>query len=219
MKTRALIHVELRRFFAFPWNLRLALLIIPAVWFALWEHTPSPFIPIFALLFIGLESQYCNIFFRTPNEFEALSVMPVSWREIILAKNLANMLITLLCLPMATVLVVYFSPDSVSAGHFLKAGLYLVSVIFPLLHAGNLQSWVHPRRRVGWRMDDLAGGVLMGIFTAVFSLPYLLLVEAAGAPLFCVLYSLVAGYFWFSRSLNETARRVTQRPSSLCTAR
>jgi hypothetical protein len=219
MKTRALIHVELRRFFSFPGNLRVALLIIPAIWCALWEHTPSPFIPIFALLFIGLESQYCNIFFRTPNEFEALSLMPVSWKEIILAKNLASILITLVCLPIVTVFVLYFSPDSLPAGHFLKAGLYLVSVIFPLLHVGNLQSWGHPRRRVGWRMDDLAGGVLMGIFTAVLSLPYFLLVEVAGAPLFCVLYSLVAGYFWFSRSLQETAHRVTQRPNSLCTAR
>ena len=83
---------------------------------------------------------------RTPNEFEALSVLPIRWASIVLAKNLATMIITVACLPMICIPVLYFSTDTVPAGHFIKAGLYFVSVIFPLLHAGNLQSLLHPRR-------------------------------------------------------------------------
>jgi hypothetical protein len=219
VKTCALIAVEVRRFFTLTWNLRLAVLLVPAVWLALWEHMPSPFIPIIAVLFVGLEPQYCNIMFRTPNEFEALSVMPVHWKHIVLAKNLSTVLITLLCLPIVSILVLYFSPDIVPAEHFWKTGLYLVSVIFPLLHTGNLQSLAHPRRHLGWRMDDLAGGILVTAFLAVFSLPYLLLVEAAGVPLLCLLYGGAAGYFWFRHSLKETARRITQPANALCTPR
>lgn len=217
MRTRALITLELRRFFSSPWSLRLAVLVVPAVYLALWQHMPSPFIPVFAALFIGLEPQYCNIFYRTSNEFEALSVLPVRWTEIILAKNLATILITLLCLPIVSVLVLFFSPDVVPAGQFLRAGLYLGSVIFPMLHAGNLQSLQHPRRHMGWRMDDLAGAVLVAGFMAVFSIPYFVLVELAGAPLLCLLYTGAAGYFWFRRSLAATARRVIQSTGVLCT--
>lgn len=214
-----LITVEVRRFFSLPWNLRLAVLLIPAIWLALQEHMPSPFIPIFAALFVGLEPQYCNIFFRTPNEFEAMSVLPVGWTSIVLAKNLATLIITLACLPMISIPVLYFAPDTIPAGHFMKAGLYFVSVIFPLLHAGNLQSLLHPRRRLGWMMDDLAGGILMAAFAAVLSLPYLVLVEGVGSPSLCLLYSVGAGYFWFRRSLKETARRITHSAGTLCAAR
>ncbi len=75
---RALVSVELQRFFSHSWNLRLGFLIIPAIWLSLWQHAPSPFVPIFGALFIGLEPQFCNIFFRTPNELEALSVLAAS---------------------------------------------------------------------------------------------------------------------------------------------
>ncbi len=214
-----LIAAEVRRFFSLPWNLRLAVLVVPAIWLSLWEHMPSPFIPIFAALFIGLEPQYCNIFFRAPNEFEALSVLPIPWRRIILAKNLATLLISLLCLPIVSILQFYFYPDATPADQFLKAGLYFASVLFPLLHAGNLQSLLHPRRHLGWRMDDLAGGVLMAVFLAVVSIPYLVLEVVVESPLFCLIYTAAAGYVWFRHSLTNTARRAIDSTSDLCTAR
>ena len=215
---RTLFAVEVRRFFSSSWNLRLAVLAVPATWLALWEHMPSPFVPIFAALFIGLEPQYCNIFFRAPNEFEALSVFPLPWTHIILAKNLSTILITLICLPILSVVVLYFCPDLTPADHFWKAGLYLASVIFPLLHAGNLQSLQRPRRHLGWRMDDLGGSFLMAGIVLVFSIPYLLLVEAAGVPLFCILYAGAGAYFWLHRSVKDVASRVNDERSILCTA-
>ncbi len=219
MRVRALIGVEFRRFFSLPWNLRLVVLIIPAIWLALWGQMPSPFVPIFAALFIGLEPQYCNIFFRASNEFEALSVLPLPWEQIVLAKNLSTILITLICFPMLSILVLYFYPDITPADSIGKAGLYLGSVVFPLLHAGNLQSLQHPRRHLGWQLDDLAGGLIMACIVAVLSIPYLVLVEAAGAPVFCVLYIGAGAYFWLHRSVRETARRVTDSRGALCTAR
>ncbi|MBP1647394.1 MAG: hypothetical protein H6Q30_839 [Bacteroidetes bacterium] len=216
---RALISMELQRFFSFPWNLRLCFLIVPAIWLSLWQHVPSPFVPIFGALFIGLEPQFCNIFFRTANEFEALSVLPVPWPRIVLAKNLSTILITLICLPIISIIVLFFSPDIVPASQFWKAALYLASVIFPLLHAGNLQSLHHPRRRMGWEADDLAGGLLMACTVGVLSLPYLILVEGVGAPVLCLLYAGAGAYFYLRHSVHQTARRVIEARSVLCAAR
>lgn len=216
---RALVSVELQRFFSHSWNLRLGFLIIPAIWLSLWQHAPSPFVPIFGALFIGLEPQFCNIFFRTPNELEALSVLPLPWPRIVLAKNLSTIFITMICLPIISIIVLYFSPDIVPAPDFRKAALYLASVIFPLLHAGNLQSLQHPRRSLGWQMDDLAGGLLMACTVGVLSLPYLILVEGAGSPLLCLLYAGAGAYFWLRHSVHETARRVIEGRSVLCAAR
>lgn len=219
MKMRMLISADVRRFFSLPWNLRVAVLVVPAILLSLWGYMPSPFVPIFAALFIGLEPQYCNIFFHTPNEFEALSVMPLHWTDVILAKNLSTIVITLICLPIVSILVLYFSPDTAPAHQFINAGLYFLSILFPLLHAGNLQSLLHPRRHLGWHMDDLAGSVLMAVFLAVFSIPYFVLVEAAGSPPLCLLYAGATGIFWFRHSFATTARRVMDSTSTLCTAR
>jgi hypothetical protein len=219
MTMRALIGVEIKRFFSFGWNLRLAVLFMPATGLALWQYTASPFVPIFAALFVGLEPQYCNILFRTSNEFEALSLLPVPWKRIVLAKNLGTILITLICLPLVSVPVLYFSPETPPAMEFSNAGLFLLSVIFPLLHAGNLQSVLHPRRFMGWRMDDLAAAVLMAGFLAVFSLPYLVLVEAVGSPILCLVYAAGAGLLWYRYSLGAMARRVSQSTGVLCTTR
>jgi hypothetical protein len=213
-----LVDLEVRRFFSSAWNLRIVVLVAPAIWLALWEHIPSPFVPVFAAIFIGLEPQYCNIFYRSPNEFEALSLFPVSWTAVVLAKNLATILITLVCLPIVGVVVLYFYPDVVPADHFWKAGLYFASVIFPLLHFGNLQSVQHPRRHPGWRMDDLGGAFIIGAAVLVLSIPYVLSVEVAEAPLVALLYSGAGGYFWLRHAIRETARRVEDARSTLCTA-
>ena len=214
---RALVALELRRFFTSAGNLRLAVLLVPAIWLALWEHTPSQFLPVFAALFIGLEPQYFNIFFRSPNEFEALSLFPVAWTDIVLAKNFATILITVICLPLVSIVVFYFSPDAIPADHFWKAGIYLASVIFPLLHFGNLQSVQHPRRRTGWQMNDLGGAFLMAVIVLILSIPFFLSV-VAGAPLLALAYAMAWGYYWLYHAVRETARRVTDSRSVLCAA-
>jgi len=215
----SLITLELRRFFAVPWNLRIAVLAVPAIWLSLWPYTPSPFVPIFGALFIGLEPLYCNILFRAPNELEALSVLPLSWKRIVLAKNIATLLITLICLALLSIIVLYFAPIPPPSDHYWKGALYLGTVVFPLMQIGNSQSVQHPRRQIGWKFDDIAGGVLMGGFVAVLSIPYLLLVEGANAPLLCLPYIAAAAFVWFRRSPAQTSRRVTTQRSTLCAIR
>jgi hypothetical protein len=214
-----LITLELRRFFAAPWNLRIAVLAVPAIWLSLWPYIPSPFVPIFGALFIGLEPLYCNILFRAPNELEALSVLPLSWKRIVLAKNIAALLITLICLALLSIIVLYFATVPPPSDHYWKSVLYLGTVIFPLMHIGNSQSVQHPRRRMGWRFDDVAGGVLMGGYVVVLSIPYVLLAEGANAPLLCLPYIAAVAFVWFRRSPAETARQVTTHRSTLCAIR
>lgn len=216
---RALIGLELRRFFSLPWNLRLAVLAIPAIWLSLWPYSPSPFVPVFAALFVALEPQYCNILFRAPNELEALTVLPLSWKRVVLAKNVATLVITVICLVLMSIVVLYFAPMPPPPAHYGKAALYLGSVVFPLMQIGNMQSVQHPRRQVGWTFDDFAGAVLMAGFVAVLSVPYLVLAEGANAPLLCLPYIAAVGFIWFRRSLAGTARHVTTHRSTLCATR
>ena len=95
-KEWVLFNMEVRRFFSDRHNLKFIPLICLAVVLIVWPYIGSPFVPVVLAVFAGLESQYNNMLFRSPAEYETLSLFPVSWRHVILAKNLSTLTITVI---------------------------------------------------------------------------------------------------------------------------
>jgi hypothetical protein len=167
-------------------------------------------------LFAGLEPQFNNILFRTPLEFEALSILPIEWQRIVKAKNLATMLLVVVMFPIVAATLLYFSPSPVTLERTGEAGLYILAVVFPLMHVGNVRSVRHPRRESGWQIDDVAGMVELLISMAILSIPYLIFVEAMETPLLCIVYFIATAVFWWRYSIRKTAELIESRKTEIC---
>jgi len=211
-----LVRWEVRQFFASQTNLRFLLLLPPAVFLALWPYIGSPFTPAFLAVFIGMEPQYNNILYRTPREFESLSLFPLDFSVVVLAKNLATIVLTVVLAPAFSVIIGYFSPTPIGQQEIFPAALYLLSVLFPLLTAGNHRSLHSPRRVTGVSLNDAGEAVVTIVLLAVFSLPFFVFVTLMGTPHWCLLYSAAAGFFWYRNSVRDTARRIHQQRLRLC---
>jgi hypothetical protein len=209
---------EVRQFFASRTNLKCLLLIPPAVFLALWPYVASPFIPVFLAVFIGLEPQYNNILYRTPHEFESLSLFPLDFSVVVLAKNLATAVLTVALAALFAVIVANFSPAQIGWGELGKAGLYLLSVLFPLLMAGNTRSLHAPRRLTGVSLGDAAEAVVTVVIAAVCSIPFLVFVTILGMPEWCMLYAVATGAYWYTSSVRRTAQRIHLQRVRLCQA-
>ncbi len=213
-----LAHWEIRQFFASRTNLKCLLLLPPAVFLALWPYVGSPFVPVFLVVFIGLEPQYDNILYRTPHEFESFSLFPLDFSVVVLAKNLATMVLTVALAALSAVIVVYFSPAQIGPPEVGKSGLYLLSVIFPLLAAGNHRSLHTPRRLTGVSLNDAAEAVVTIVIVAVCSLPFLVFVTIMVTPEWCMVYSATTGVYWYKYSVRHTAQGIHQQRLRLCRA-
>jgi hypothetical protein len=191
-------------------------LTIAGVILVLWPYFKSPFVSVLIALFAGLEPQFNNILFRTPLEFEALSILPIEWQRIVKAKNLATMLLVVVMFPIVAATLLYFSPSPVTLERTGEAGLYILAVVFPLMHVGNVRSVQHPRRESGWQIDDVAGMVELLISMAILSIPYLIFVEAMETPLLCIVYFIATAVFWWRYSIRKTAELIESRKTGIC---
>ena len=211
-----IVRMELRQFFAHPRSLHVLPITCAGVFLVLWPYFPSPFVPVVLALFATTEPQFNNILFRTRHELESLSVLPANWERIVRAKNIATILLVAMMFPVVAATILYFSPAIVPVQNVWISALYVLSVIFPLLHVGNLRSIQHPRRVTGWQLDDAAGIVEILLVLAVFSIPFLLFVMAIQAPMLCLAYSLATAGFWWRRSIPTTAALIASRKTELC---
>ncbi len=213
---RALFKMELRQAFSARRIPPLACLALLAVFVIVQQSELPPTFVIVLVVLAGLESQYTTILFRTPNDLEALSMFPLEWRRVVLIKNVATLIATALVCMMIAMATLYFSPKHLRLADLGNAMLYGSTIIFPLLHIGNIESLHSPRRTSSWGTDDLvqAGGMLL--FVLVLSLPYLLLVSLLDLPLACIAYVALTAMHWYTRSVPMTAARIRQQLPQLC---
>ena len=208
----------MRRFFTATRSLVFIPLTALAIAASLSPNLPSPFIPVFAVVFAGLEAQFNNILFRTPREFDALSLFPVPWKTIVVAKNLATVIVTFVVSGVVAIPTLYFSPVVVTPSAAAHSLLYLATVIFPMLHAGNLRSVQRPRRNAGWRSDDVAEGFIAVATAGLLSLPYFLFLALPFPEILCSVYVFAMGFIWLRVSVTATATMIEKERLRLCMA-
>jgi hypothetical protein len=179
-----------------------------AVLVALWPYGGSPYIPVVAALFAGLESQYANILFRSPREFEAYAIVPVPWETIILGKNIATLIATYGLYGLMSLALWYTLPERPSGPETYGGSLWIATLAFPFLHIGNQISVRKPRRRVEWSFDDVASAFVFLAMGALLSIPYFLCATLIGEPLLALPYIGGAAAFWFKFSIPRSALRV-----------
>ena len=107
-KMRVLIAMEIRQFFLHQRSLHFIPLSMIGVLLVLWPYFSSPSVPVFIVLFAGLEPQFNNILFRTPLELESLSVLPLGWEKIARAKNIAAVVLVCIVAPILAATLMYF---------------------------------------------------------------------------------------------------------------
>jgi hypothetical protein len=207
---------EMRQFLAHPRCLHLIPLLPAGIMLVLWSQFTYSILAVILVVLVTLEPQFQNILFRTKNEFESLQILAVDWRIVILAKNLAALVLFLLLFVLVAATTLFFAPKPVNVLHIAAGLLYASTILFPLFHVGNLRSIQHPRRISGWQTDDLAGAVELLIYVAILSLPYLILTSMLESLLLTVLYSIAGAIFWWRHSLPTMAQLVEARTGELC---
>ncbi len=215
-KEQTLITTEIKQFFLHRRSLHLIPLMMAGVLLAFWPYFSSPFVPVILVLFAWLEPQFNNILFRTPLELESLSVLPLEWERIIRAKNIATIFLVLVMFPVVAATILYFSPTVVTSEQTGKAALYILTVLFPLIHVGNMRSVQHPRRETGWQFDDIAGIAELLISVAILSISFLIFTEMLNAPALCVVYFVATLIFWSRYSIPKTAELIEASKTDIC---
>lgn len=184
-----------------------------SVLIAIWPYSGSSLIPSIGSAFVLLEPRFNNLLFTSSIEGEALSLFPSRWRTIVAAKNMATAVLFVLLVPLVAVPVGFFGVP-ISGREWLGASLYVLTVIFPLLHLGNLQSLQHPRRSVGWSLGDLSDAILFLVMAGVASIPFAIFWSLDLPSLWCTLYAAGGAWYWWRVSLAR-AERLLLRGSAL----
>jgi hypothetical protein len=197
---------EMLHFGRDPILLRAVLLLPCSVLVAVWQYSGSSLIPAIGSALVMLEPRFNNFLFMSPGEGEALSLLPSRWRAVVAAKNLAAagylfLLVLLLGIPIG-----FFALRPAGADEWVDALLYLLTILFPLLHLGNLHALQHPRRKAGWSLGDLAEVFLLLLTAGIASIPFAVLSSLDFAPLWCSLYAIAGALFWWRVSLPRAER-------------
>jgi len=214
-----IFRAEFKQFFLSPKCLHFIPLMMAGAVLTAWVYpVASPFVPVVIVVFSGLEPQFNNIFYSTPGELETLSVLPVSWRRVVLAKNCATLLLVLLMFILCSMALLYFSPDTVSWRYTSDALLYLPTVLFPALHIGNMRSIQNPRRRAGMTSTDLFEALWMILTIGALSAPYFIMTGLFEVPLLCALYGVGMAIAWYRYSPARTASLIAEERVRICQA-
>jgi hypothetical protein len=209
-----LIRWELRYFLLNPRQVLLFPLVLAGILLAMWPSIGSPFVPVFLVVFLGTEREFNNILNRWPSQHEALLLFPVRWRGVILAKNLATMLITLLVAGCASIIILYFAPETPPRAETYHALVYLPTVLFPLLAAGNARSLHSPRAGRVADLDDLPEALISVVVLGAASIPFAILWGVLESGTLTLLYSAATAVYWITVSVPRTARAVAS-PTTL----
>jgi hypothetical protein len=216
---RVLILLNVRRFFHAGRNIAFVPLTLLALAAALWPYIGSPFAPLIVALILGLEPVFANILFGSSREFEAYALGPVSWEQVVLAKNIAAMIVALLLFVLMSLTMLYTLPDLPTAGHCLGALCCLMTILFPLLHVGNGLSVRAPRRVAQWSFEDVARAFLLLAYCGFLVIPYFLLMGIFETPLPSLLYAMGMACVWYFYSVPATARMIRDATTTLSATR
>ena len=212
-----LIVSEVRQFFRHPRCMHLFPLLGLGVFLSAWVYpVASPFLPVVVVVFGGLELQFNNIFFRSPNELVALSLFPTTWQGVVLAKNIAAVIVAVFVFVVGSMTFLYFYAGNVTGTQMRDVLLYMATVLFPILHLGNMRSLDFPRRESGFRMDDFIEFLWMLATLGVVSIPYFLLRKVSGGSIICIVYALGGFIYWRKVSIHKTADAIGKEAMTLC---
>lgn len=213
------VNTDLRLFFRQPRNVVILPMTLCSTFLALSPYIGSMFAPVCVAVFLALEPWTGNILFHTPREFDALVVLPTDWKRVLLAKNFALTLLTLLLFLVIGVFTAYFAPVRPDATESIAGVVYLLSVHIPLMAIGNLRSVQSPRRQVGFALSDAAGAVVTLVLAGFLSIPFLVLALGLHSLPLCLVYILAASLVWFRFSIPDTARRISLERMIICQTR
>lgn len=214
---RALFEMELKGLFLHRRGIHFIPLAFAGIFLSAWVYpVASPFVPVVLVVFTALEPQFNNILFRTPREFESMSVYPLSWERVVLIKNAAAITLTSGCLVIGSMIMLYFSPAVPTGRDVLYAVLYVATVLFPLLHLGNVNSVLHPRRESGLRIVDLVEALWQDVALGLVSIPFLLIMGLLDSPILCLAYAAALAASWYYHSTRRTAELIGRHQSTLC---
>jgi hypothetical protein len=203
---KTVFRAELLHFGRDPIIFRMVVLLPLSILVAVWQYSGSSLIPAIASALVILEPRFNNFLFTSPAEGQALLLFPSRWREIIAAKNLAAAVLLFLLVPILAIAIGFFGLRPPVPGDWLNALLYLLTILFPLWHLGNLHTVQHPRRKVGWSLGDLSDAIFLLFTAGLASIPYAILSSLRLSPLWCSLYALGSAVLWWRVSLPRTAR-------------
>jgi hypothetical protein len=206
-----LVAVDIRALWSSPRYLVLVPLALAGTAAALWPYVGSPFLPLLAVLVFGTEPAFANLLFRSPRDLEATALLPLSWEEVVLSRNLATAGSAVVVFILMTEALVYTLPRLPGLSDSADALLWLGTLLFPLLHIGNELSVREPRRRSGWTFEDVArAGIFLAIGT-VAAILHPLLSFIAGGPIASLLFLVAAAVYWRYRSIPAAAARIRER--------
>jgi hypothetical protein len=176
-----------------------------------------PLIRIVLIALVGMEKQFNNMLFVAPHEFEALTLLPVAWHRIVLAKNVATLCSTAILAGLLAMPMLYFSPVPFHPADAMDAAQFGLALAFPLLLTGNIASVQSPRKGRETMSDPFVSLVGMLLFVVVFALPVSLLTTYVQTSLVTLPYIGGTGVYWYKVSVPRTALRISQKRFQLCT--
>jgi hypothetical protein len=212
----SLIAAELGQFAVSPRALHVIPLLTAGILAVSMQFPPPPLLAAVVICLAALEPQFNTILYRTPGEFRAMSLLPADQQTVVAAKNIATMILACALIPGCATVLQFFSAASASAADAGNAAVYALTLIFALLHSGNRRSLQYPRPVSGWQTDDLMEGIGFLLTSAVFSIPYLVLMTAMHLPFLCLLYAAGTAWYWWKHSIPSTATRIDQQRITLC---
>jgi hypothetical protein len=212
-----LLQAELKGFFRHRRSAHLIPLWVMGVLITGWIYPiGSPFAPVVIVVAAGLELEFNNIFFRSPNEVKAMHLFPLPVRGIVVTKNLTTLLLfTGLC-ALTSMALLYFSPEVVGVRQLAGAACYLSSVLFPLLVIGNDHSIRNPRPACGLQLNDMLEAIWMLVYLGLISLPYFVLRAVLDHPAPSLVYGLATAMYWYRVSIPRTVAHYERERMNLC---
>jgi len=152
-----------------------------------------------------LDSQFNNVLYRSPGELDALTLYPLDWEGLIVARNLATVSAAVVTTGVMSMSVMYFSPQRAGLPEVLEMATYFSTVLFPLLIIGNLRSVQEPRPSMGTTRDHIVQGTGMVLLTLVLSLPYIVFHNLVQSSIASVVYGALGAFAWWRYSVPHTA--------------
>jgi hypothetical protein len=200
---------ELRYVTARPQFLLIVPIVLAVVPGSLLPYIADAILPAAAATLFVLAPLFTDLFGRSAEELSTFQLFPSAWEEILLAKNIAAATVTLILGALSTLTVWTFGLEPPGADAIARACLYWMTLIFPLLSAGNFWS-VLERRGPRDTLDSVADRCVFLVLGAVLSIPYGVFVHAASLSLLCVPFTALSAAAWWW-SIVRAARLLRER--------
>jgi hypothetical protein len=159
-----------------------------------------------------LDHQFNASLSRSRTEWDALLLLPVSWKTIILAKNIASLAAWIALAGVISTVILYFTPRFPSPDEIAHALLTAWTLLFPLLIVGNLRSIQEPRKEEISPAREVLLAAGMFLFAVLCTIPYVLLTTLGESEGLSIAYGAAAAIVWWRWSVPHTAFLAQSRP-------